>query len=78
MIFLSLGLRKSEWAFKARLAFTQLRQAFFKALIHHHFDLESHIRIETDASSYAINGILSQLSSKTRPDKIVTKNNLGQ
>ena len=44
---------------KARLAFTQLRQAFVKAPILHHFDLESHIRIETDASSYAIGGILS-------------------
>ena len=34
----------------ARRAFTQLRQAFTKALILQHFDPERHIRIETDAS----------------------------
>ena len=28
---------------KARLAFSQLKQAFVKAPIFHHFDLESHI-----------------------------------
>ena len=47
----------------ARKAFTELRQAFIKALILHHFDLERHIRVETDASGYAIGGVLSQLSS---------------
>ena len=45
----------------ARQAFTQLRQAFTKDLILRHFDLECHIRIEINASSYAINGVLSQL-----------------
>ena len=44
---------------KARLAFTQLRQAFVKTLILHHFDPKSHIRIETDALGYAIGGVLS-------------------
>ena len=62
---------------KARLAFTQLRQAFVEAPIFHHFDPESHIRIETDASGYAIGGVLSQLSSGTRPDGVVTKADLG-
>ena len=47
----------------AKLAFTELRQAFLKALILHHFDLEHHIRIETNASGYAIIGVLSQLTS---------------
>ena len=47
----------------AKLAFTELRQAFLKALILHHFDPECHIRIETDASGYAIGGVLSQLTS---------------
>ena len=47
----------------AKQAFTQLRQAFTKALILRHFDPECHIRIETDASSYAIGGVLSQLTS---------------
>ena len=39
-----------------------MRQAFFKALILHYFDLEYHIRIETDASGYAIGRVLSQLT----------------
>ena len=63
---------------KARLAFTQLRQAFVKAPIFHHFNPKSHIRIETDASGYAIGGVLSQLSSGARPDGVVTKDDLGQ
>ena len=45
----------------AKQAFTQLRQAFTKALILQHFDLKCHIRIKTDASGYAIGGVLSQL-----------------
>ena len=48
---------------KARLAFTKLRQVFVKAPILHHFDLKRHIQIETDASGYAIVGVLSQLTS---------------
>ena len=47
----------------ARKAFNQLRQVFTKAPILRHFDLECHIRIKTDASSYAIGGVLSQLTS---------------
>ena len=46
----------------ARKAFTELRQAFIKAPILHHFDPERHIRVETDASGYAIGGVLSQLT----------------
>ena len=45
----------------AKLAFTELRQAFLKAPILHHFNLDYHIRIETDVSGYAISGVLSQL-----------------
>ena len=44
-------------------AFTQLRQAFIKAPILWHFHPECHIRIKTDASSYAISGVLSQPTS---------------
>ena len=47
---------------KARLAFSQLRKAFTKALILQHFDPEYHIRIETDALGYAIDKVLSQLT----------------
>ena len=47
---------------KARGAFTQLRQAFIEAPILWYFDPECHIRIETDASGYAITRVLSQLN----------------
>ena len=47
---------------EAKLAFTRLREAFTEAPIPHHFDPERHIRIETDASDYAIGGVLSQLT----------------
>ena len=58
--------KKTELGFLtigARKAFTELRQAFIKAPILHHFNPERHIRIETDASGYAIGGVLSQLTS---------------
>ena len=48
---------------EAKKVFTKLRQAFVKAPILNHFDLERHIRIEMDATCYAIGGILSQLTS---------------
>ena len=48
---------------KAKLTFTKLRQAFFKALILYHFDPEYYIRIETDVSGYAIDETFSQLTS---------------
>ena len=47
----------------AKEAFNRLKQAFIEAPILRHFDPESHIRIETNASGYAIGGVLSQLSS---------------
>ena len=47
---------------KAGKTFTELRQTFVEAPILNHFDPKHHIRIETDASSYAIGGIFSQLS----------------
>ena len=42
--------------------FTKLRQAFFKASILYHFNPERHIRIEMDASGYAISRVFSQLT----------------
>ena len=47
----------------AREALNQLRQAFTKALILRYFNPEYHIQIETDASGYTIEGVLSQLNS---------------
>ena len=46
-----------------REAFNQLRQAFTKSPILRHIDPECHIRIETDASGYAIGGVFNQLTS---------------
>ena len=45
--------------FRARRAFIELRQAFIKAPILHHFDPERHIRVETDVSGHAISRVLS-------------------
>ena len=47
---------------RAKQAFNELRQAFLKAPILHHFDPDCHIQIETDVSGYAIGGALSQLT----------------
>ena len=49
--------------FDAREAFNHLRQVFTKAPIRRHFNPGCHIRIETNASGYAIRGVLSQLTS---------------
>ena len=46
---------------KARLTFNILGKTFLKAPILQYFDLEYHIRIETNASGYAIGEVLSQL-----------------
>ena len=62
----------------ARTAFNRLRLAFTEAPILRHFDPECHIRIETDALGYAIDGVLSQLASETRPDGVVIKTDLSQ
>ena len=42
--------------------FNHLRHAFTQALILQYFDPEWYIRIKTDASNYAIGGVLSQLT----------------
>ena len=62
----------------ARTAFNRLRLAFTEAPILWHFDPEYHIRIKTDALSYAIGGVLSQLAFETKSDGIVTKIDWGQ
>ena len=49
----------------AKLAFAQLKQAFTEAPILRHFDSKRHIRLETDASGYAIGGVHSQLDIET-------------
>ena len=55
----------------ARRAFIQLRQTFTEAPILQHFDPECHIQIKTDASDYAIGGMLSQLIDLGRWHPIV-------
>ena len=67
-LFKNLNRATDYLTLKARLAFIKLRKAFTKAPIFQHFDLECHIWIETDASGYAIGGVLSQ----------ITLDNLGQ
>ena len=47
----------------AKRAFDQLHQAFTEAPIIKHFDPERYIWVETDASGYAISGVLSQLTN---------------
>ena len=61
-------------------AFNRLRQVFIKVLILQHFGPECHIRIETDVSSYAIGGVLSQLSSDwvDRDGSILFKSDISQ
>ena len=56
-------LRSDFFIPRTKLAFTELRQAFLKALIFHHFDLERHIRIETNISGYVIDRVINQLTS---------------
>ena len=53
-IFLTPGNKKT---------FNQLKQALTKAPISQYFDLECYIRIETNASGYALGRVLSQLTS---------------
>ena len=45
---------------KVKKALTKLGQAFVKASILNHFDLEHHIQIKTDVSGYNIGGIFRQ------------------
>ena len=63
--------------FDAKAAFNCLRLAFTKALILWHFDPKCHIWIEIDASGYAIDGMLSQLTFWISPNGVVTKADLG-
>ena len=62
----------------AKINFNCLCLAFIKVPILWHFDMKYHIWIKIDASSYAIGGILSQLTSKTSPDGVITKAHLSQ
>ena len=54
--------RATFLTFNAKKAFNHLSQAFIKALIFQHLDLESHIQIEIDVLGYAIVGVLSQFN----------------
>lgn len=50
--------RRTEYiTLGAKLSFIKLKQAFITAPILHHFDPKCHVRIETDMSDYAIDGI---------------------
>ena len=62
---------------ETRIAFNRLRLAFIEGPILWYFDLKCHIWIKTDALGYVIGGELSQLTSGTNPDGVVTKVDLG-
>ena len=50
-----------EWSEGEEQAFRQLKAAFITAPVLQHYDPALRLRVETDASSYALAGILSQL-----------------
>ena len=54
-----------------RITFNSLWLAFLKVLILCHFDLEYYIWIKINTSSYAINKVVSQLTFRINPEKIV-------
>lgn len=68
------------FTFKARKAFNHLKQAFTKATIFQHFNLERHIRCETNASDYVIGGVQNQLTSNQLIllDSNFSKSDIGQ
>ena len=54
--------KKTELGFfisRAQMTFTKLKQAFIKAPTLHHFNLERHIWVETDASGFAISEVFN-------------------
>jgi hypothetical protein len=54
------GSRKWEWTWGAELAFRKLKKAFTEAPIRQHFNPQKPIILQTNASGFAIAGILSQ------------------
>lgn len=67
-IFLIFGTRKTQ---------NHLRQAFINILIFQYFNLEYHIQIKIDASSYAIKKLFSQLNTNginLKPNLAKSKN----
>ena len=66
--------------FNAKKAFNHLRLVFIKASIFQHFDLEIHICIQTDVSSYIIGKVLGQLNldSNVAPNNLNSKSDFSQ
>ena len=63
--------------FDAKIAFNCLWLAFIEAPILRHFDWKCYIWIETNALRYSIGRVLSQLTPKTSPNKVITKADIG-
>jgi hypothetical protein len=55
---------KFEWPEQAARVFRELREAFTKDPLFRHFDPNQPIRMETDASRFAVAGILTQPDSE--------------
>ena len=66
---------KWEWTRDAKLAFWKLKRAFTDAPILNHFDRAKPIILQTDASGFAIAGILNQYDSFgiLRPDNFYSR-----
>ena len=58
------------------MTFNHLRLALTKAPIFQHFNPECYIWIETNILGYATDRVLSQLTSRTNHNGIVTKTDL--
>lgn len=56
--------------FKTKKAFNHLKQIFAQAPILQYFNLKRYIQIKTNISGYAIDNVLSQLSS----DQLILSN----
>ena len=59
-----------------RMAFNRLWLSFTQAPIFWYFDLKYYIWIETNVLDYVINKMLSQLTSETSINRIITKTDL--
>jgi hypothetical protein len=69
------GKQEFLWSKEACASFKKLKERFTSAPILRHFDVTRKIRIETDASAFAVSGILSQLfeDNKWHPVAFVSR-----
>lgn len=61
---------------KVQIAFIQLLKAFIKASIFYYFDLKRYIQIDTNASGYAIDRVLNQITLNLLSSYLVTSDQI--